>query len=486
MDHPSTDSFADRAPPVGLTKDYALTSSWRTALPVLAWALMSLPAFYVRPAGDDWMTFAPLSGLSWSLLRPHVLWRPFEPIFRWLMGLWAAQLFPGSAHALVIAGHAFTGWWAYKILRETGVGSAVIAGSVGMMLLFPGSAAAVWSVDSAIQTWSTACALWSVLVLLRSQDRQWPVAWLAPLALAMLWKESAVGWTLGAPCMVGVLSKRTRPYLSRRLLRASLLGLALLGVYLVCRMVLGDAMPRIGAESRYTLAFSPATIARNLIQLFGVVTLPVDTLALLGRPRVPILVAVTAAMGAPMLLLTIWRWIRTQTFGCSLLGLASVICAALPHLIIPHVSEMYAHPVIAATVLLVAPLFDEIALARRHLLAPLACLFLGTVVSNGHKLHAMIASGEGGRAVGRRIADQYPVRARLVCSIPFWAAENGYSVFQIAPGPASGWGKAVLQEWGWPPDVDFVRMSTIEECRAVRADLVVKFTGADTFEASTR
>jgi hypothetical protein len=260
----------------------------------------------------------------------------------------------------------------------------------------------------------------------------------------------------------------------------------MLGAYLACRLALADSLPSVGGQGRYTFTLSALTIARNLVQLLGVAVLPIDTLALLGRPRSILLGGATAAMGFPIVAFSAWLWIRIRTPGRTFWALVSVVCVAGPHLIIPHVSEMYAHPVIAVMVLLVAPLFDQLAPTRRYLLASVACLLIGTAVSNAHKLGAMIASGERARTIGRRIAGTYPAPVPLVCSVPFLATETGYSVFQIPPGAASGSGKAVLQEWGWPPGVEFVRLPSVEGCRALHAELVLKFTGAETFETFSR
>jgi len=463
-------------------------SPWSIRIPVLAWVLMSLPAFFVLPAGDDWRTSSPLFALEWNALRPNMLWRPFEPVVRRLIGFAATMVYPSALHALVIVGHAMTGFFVYRLLREARTTAWAAGIATALVLIFPGAGAAVWSVDSAVQTWSTGCGLWSVFLLATRRQHRWPLAWLAPAFLSMVWKESGTAWPIAAPCLVALIGSWTQPLEWRRTCRALTLGIGLLACYLLIRTSLAQTGGIGAAAGRYSLSLSPVVLGRNFGMLGAVALLPIDTLALLGSPRNLGLAATTAAAGIPLLLLCVWACIRTLGVARIFLATASLVVIAVPHLVLEHVSEMYAHPLIAGAALVFLPALCAFGIGRRVVTAGAACAFLGALLSDAHKLTAMIEAGHSASDVGIRIVAEHAQAPRIICAVPAVNFPAGYSVFQISPGPASGWGASAQQAWGWSPRTEYLRLKSIEECQAQHSDVTVLFAadGAFTFVSVAR
>jgi hypothetical protein len=468
---PETDSVQDASP----------RSWWVAAIPILAWALMSLPAFLVQPSGDDWSTSSPLYALQWGAVRPQIMWRPFEPLLRWLVGLAPGVLYPSAPHALAIAGHAMSGWFAYRLLREARVSSRSASLATAVALILPGAGAAAWSVDSAIQTWSSGCGLWAVFLLMTSRQRRWPAAWLAPAFLSMMWKESGTAWPVAAPLLAALLGSWTRPMDWRQTLRALGLGLGLLACYLVLRTTLAQASGLGAVAGRYSLSLSPLVLGKNLGQLGVVALLPVDTVALLGQPKNLGLAVVTALLGVPMLVLGASAWARLVTVPRAFLETAVMLLVAGPHLVLGHVSEMYAHPLILTATLVFTPALCQPSGRRSLLVAAVLCTFLGSLVSDVHKLAVMIATGHGAHHVGLAIAAEHPQPPRLMCAVQPATVQPGYSVFQMSAGLASGWGASALQAWGWPSQTGFVQANSALDCWSKGADLTVVFAPDSTF-----
>lgn len=456
-------------------------SWWVVAIPILAWAVMSLPALLVQPSGDDWGTSSPLFTLHWGSLRPHLMWRPIEPVLRWLIGLAPGTLYPGASHIFVVAGHAMTGWFAYRLLREAKVSYWTAGLATAAAMILPGAGAAVWSVDSAIQTWSSGCGLWAVFLLMTSRRRRWPVAWLAPAALSMVWKESGTAWPVAGPLLAALLASWSQPVDWRRTGRSLILGLGLLACYLVLRTVLAQTSG-LGADGgRYSLSLSPLVLGRNLGILGVAAFLPVDTVALLGEPRNLGLAVVTALLGVPMLVFCVLAWARLTTGLRTLLATAVILVVAGPHLVLGHVSEMYAHPIIVAATLVFTPALCQFGGRRWLLAAAVLCMFFGSLISDAHKLAVMIATGHGARQIGTAIAAEHPQPPRLMCAVQPATVKAGYSVFQMSPGLASGWGASALQAWGWPRQTGFVQAGSASDCQSKNADLTVVFATDNTF-----
>lgn len=434
-----------------------------------AWAIVSLPSFWVFPLLDNWTNARPLFSLSWQSLQPDPLfWRPFEKLTLRLLGAWPA-LHPALLHLLAVLGHGLSGALVWRLARRGGAASAASAGAAALFLVSPAVGGAVWNVVGVTQIWSTAFGLAALEARVSGSRASARVGWLALAGLASLWKESGLGFFLAAPLFEAFAAADAAGGGRRRRLAAGLAwGSAALAAYVLLRVALapGGALGR--PAGRYRLLASPAQWVQNLVLLLGASLTTLDSVSLFGTPRRLGWALASLLAGLPLLFLlgqAAWRsWDGRRRAA----ALCCVPAVALVYLPMAHVSEKYAYPLVALCALLFAPA-AEAARARRPLglRAAVACFALAALAVDARKLLAMIDSGRGAAAVGARIAALTPSPPSRVCVVrPDAQRARVYSVFQADPGPASGWGSAVLPHWGWRRPEWLLPAARREECRA--------------------
>jgi hypothetical protein len=430
------------------------------------------PAFWVLPSIDDWSTVRPyIDGLPDGALRPGTFFRPIEGLLR--LG---AGIFPEHSalwmHSWVVAGHVLSVLGLYQLLKGFGpigtVATCVFAGSSSV-------AAAVWSVDSAIQTWSTAVGLASVLLYRRNPKPLGP--WLFAAAISALWKESGLVWFLLAPlCATYLLRQEHR----RTLVPACLAGMGALCLYFIARLTLSFSLPVFGG-GRYSLHLDPSIWVKNAAQLCFTASTAVDTVALLGDPGRQNLGWTTVALSIPLL-----AWIGWYAFAGSNRQFLRVpvllLIAAGPHLVLGHVSEMYTHPVLAVLCLAVVPNAaantSAIALTRGRW--ALALYALASTISTSHKAYEMITTGWRAKAVLLDLTRQWaprPLPASVCIVAPSPHGNSGYSVFQAAPPEASGFGRLFYAQGDHRLPREFVARPDLQACKVSGAQAVIWFEG---------
>jgi hypothetical protein len=421
---------------------------------------MSAPAFLVLPALDDWHTSRPIRALTAGDLLPGRFWRPIEALQLALVGQ-APSLHPAFLHALAVAGHGVAVALVYRLARSFRVPPGHAAAAAAAFAVAPATAAAVWSVDGAIQTWSTAFGLAAFLAY-RSGSRR-VAAWLSLSLVAALWKESGLAWLFAVPLLHEALLDA--PDRSWTRLRGGLIfGLGGFALWLAARTTLGDGL-EIG-DGRYAFSLDPTRWARNAAMLLGVSATTLDTIHLLGPVRRLGGAALTALAGLPLLVLPMAAAVKRREWTGWWLAGAGLLAVISPHLPQGHVSEMYAHPATAAwaLVLLAALRRSD---ASRMLAAALALFLASAVVVDAHKLDEMIRTGRGAQTVGRRIAQSLPSVESIegpLCLVLPADSPRTYSVFVAPPGPAAGWGMAVMVPWGWPDSARFVLVTEPAAC----------------------
>jgi hypothetical protein len=419
--------------------------------------LFGLPCLAIGPAGDDWFTAHPWLTFPWPYLVPQgAFWRPLEHVVYWLGGLvlaWHIHV----CHLAAIFGHVASVAVLCLLLEGMGVVRLVAFLAAGLVALHPATAAAVWSVDSNLQTWSTAFGLLACLLALRGQ--KW--SWLVAAIVASLWKESGTAWFVAVPMLR--LTTETRRGIGPQKLRAGLrasrgwFATGLLGatVYFAARFALSGHLSLGAGGGRYAFGLDPLVWTNNAALLLGAVVVPADTVAILGRAHSLVAGLAPALLAVPFLAVVLRKLARSVVGRAVWPWLAFLMLLAVtaPHIFIGHVSEMYAHPLVLAitvpTCLLLAEQQRISARSASLLLVPLLLAFLIVDVS---KYREMLATGRLGEVFARQNrAVAEPYRKSGVCFVPDDRGDwgRGYSVFQLDTAPAAGWGKAMVLEWGW-------------------------------------
>ncbi len=451
----------------------SLRSRWPPG-PLAAWLVMSVPAFFILPALDDWFTARPNHALTWSSFQPGALYRPLEEVLLWLAGA-ALPSFGVSGyvfllHLVVVAGHGISGWCVCKLLLRWCPPGASVCGTI-IFLLSPAQAASVWSLDSAIQTMSTAFGLLASLALMT--HRRGGLMWLVLSCIALGWKESGASWFIAAPLLYAIdraaVAGETRdatPLMKSYVAKLLALGCLALVAY-ACFRVLASPAGNLGmATGRYSTHFNPLHLASNAAMLAGVALTTADTLGILSDARHWTGAMLSLLLGLPLMLLALSKHLRVERPQTSLLWLLTVAALLGPHIVIRHVSEMYAHPVVAGVVLALTP--RQSPGDRRAAWSWAMGLFLcGSCWTLTSKFSAMRATSVGAKEVAARVAAAYPhpsQRPHEVCIVRDSARSRAYSVFLAEPGRASQWGLAVWGEWSWQLPAKYRWVDSLEQC----------------------
>ena len=433
-----------------------MTSKNATALGMSAAAglLFGLPALAIGPAGDDWFDAHPMYAFPWSYIMPHGrYWRPLWGMVCWIAGF-AKERPIDVYHLAAVLGHVLSlVLLCILLLEHVRLGRLATLVIVGLVAVHPANAAAVWSVDTCHQTWSTAFGLWACLLALRGRQ----AVWLVPATISVLWKESGLAWFAAVPLLRLFLTRDAGSRLAdqfgreRRWLLIGLLG----GVtYLAVRMLLAGQVSLGDREGRYAFTPSPLIWLKNSVMLLGVALTPVDTVKILGlehkllRGVAPVLLALPAGI---LVVAGLWRKPRVPPLSIAF-GSAFILAVMAPHIFISHVSELYAHPVTFALALVGAVLLVPRLSPTQFTRLALAGAFLAFFVVDVSKYTTMLATARSAEpfaeSTNTLLGDS---KGSAVCFVPDDQDQSvgGYSVFQMDVASASGWGKALVLKWGW-------------------------------------
>jgi hypothetical protein len=336
-----------------------------------------------------------------------------------------------------------------------------------MFCLFPAQAAAVWSVDSGIQTWSTCFGLLAVWSLQRFPTLIGGSLFCLFTCIAVLWKESGIAWFMAAPLFAAILPKSAASIGSlttRRNLLLLLTGMIGASLYFFVRKRLGPDI--LGDEmGRYAIHWVWHLWLKNAAMLFGVSVSTVETVSLFGiKNGAAALLSVVD--GTPLLLWVCNRVVRERIYTQLWVGAVAVLLLIAPHVVLGRVSEMYADSVIAGMVIwIVGGLKIKASSDGWGLFRVVFSLALVTcAVVSAHKWVQMYRTGERAAKVADAIVSFYGVPTaipRQVCSL---TTTPGYSVFYSNAPTASGWGLSVWAKTGWRLPEQLIPVSQIDMC----------------------
>ncbi len=448
--------------------------------PFFVWLGICLPAFWVLPAIDDWGATAPLPlSFEWNHLAPGLWWRPIEKLDRLLLGRYSF-LYPQYLHVLSVVGHGLSGWLVYRLARRLGASASTSRLLAALFLIHPGGCSVVWSVDGGIRTWSTACGLASIDVYLTKNRQRAMLGWLFLAAAAALWYEPGLRWFLAAPLfrelMLALRFPLATPIRSvcLRLTAGMAAGLLAFTSYFIIRWLLIGELT-VAGSGRYALTFEPLVWIRNAAMLGGVSFSTVDTIALLGPSPNYAMAALSLLLGLPLLVVAAHHCLRTWSIRALLFGFISLIAVLAPHLPQAHVSEFYAHPIVAIVAIMLVGHSGKAPTLRatRDAGITMALFVAAALAVDAHKAVALVRTGRAEDQVGKAIVQLIPEPPQHLCVVSGGADERkGYSVFVAPSGPDSRWGFSARGRWGWSNDVRFFWVRQIDSC-PIDSDAVI-------------
>ena len=436
-------------------------------LPLTLWVVSLGCALAIGPTLDDWGMSTPLRSFDWRHFRPGVFWRPFELFLRFASGA-APETFPAGVHLVVMVGHGLSAWLIYQLIRFFSRPSALAATLTAVFIVSPGVMMAAWSLDSANQTWSTACGLASLWCRLKAPDRALGL-WLLWCVLAIFWKESGAAWFVVVPlCAEGLLcvTGRTEVVRLRRVLVAVTVGLAIVGLYFVVRSSLAFEGQIVARDGRYALNGSLLTTLKHVAMLVGAALSTVDTVAVIPElhRNLPLGV-VTGGLGVPLLLLLVWHLRgqgRSPGFWLCALGVGAVTG---PHIIFNRVSEMHVHPVLAICLVTLAVSVDWRGMPRRVALGCLGLWLVGALSATGHKYATWLETSASVDGITEALVPQWEgAPVTRVCGVGVPRIGWGYATFSADPFDAAGFGECMMAAWGWPDRFRHRLRPTREAC----------------------
>ena len=458
----------------------AITADWR-ALPLVAWLLSLICALAITPTLDDWWAATPLTRFDPSAFLPGVFWRPFETILRFIMGAWP-EAYPVGLHVAVMLGHGLSAWFLWRAVSRVTRSPVMASWVSALFILSPAVMMAAWSLDSANQTWSTACGLGALWARLKAPERL-VGPWLVWCIVALFWKESGAAWFIAAPLLASgllVLSQERDAIPFKRVFGAIALGLCLLALYFVIRKALALDGAVTAQQGRYALNLSLITTLKHVAMLLGAAWSTLETVALLSETHRALPVALLCgALGAPLLLFALWHGrhkMPSLAFVVSALGAGALMG---PHAIFGRVSEMHTHPLLAATLLMFSVLVSPHLFERRLARVALGLWVVGALGATTHKYATWLETCRGAEAVQAQLVAQWegpPVQR--VCTV--WRSERppGYATFSAGHYEAAGSGRALMAAWGWDADFDTKTVFAAERCPPGWAQAVVRYDAA--------
>jgi len=457
-------------------------------LVLAAWALMTLPAFGVMPATDDWSASAPIASFSWHRMLPGAgRWLPFDHIFR-VVAFWFP--YPGYAHATNALGHLAAIGLVGILARECGGSHRTALFGALAYAITPAVGATVWSIDGENQIWSNVFGLLSATILIcdgRRTKRAY-AGWLILAMVSVLWNEGGIAWFAAAPLLKafarttgairGGVNSSTLPIkqaaggMRQIYLRCRAeLALGFLGVsaYFVARFLLLGKVELGTPGARYGVGLDPISMTAHAVMIIGTALSTIDTLALLSIRPTRWLAVLTLAMGLPLLGLLVWCAKKSWNIYQWLLAGSVSIAVVAPFCVMGHVSEMYGQRAAAVLAILLPSVvsgLDYIPAWLRWRQVSAALALLACMIGNTHKLVSMIRLGETSVAVGQIVAREVgPNVPDSICSVcEQGVGRSGYSVFEAPPGSASLCGVAAKMQWGKGRQVAFHLVSSADRC----------------------
>ena len=471
--------------------------------PLVLWLLCQL-----LPTFDDWTYYtAPYMGELFSsrLLPIDSWWRPFDHVFGWIVGL-NYRLFPTLNHVFVYAAHLVSTLLLWRIAGQLSFSRFGQTIAVLIFYLSPAMLGTVTGIDSLNQAYSH---LWGLVAMtiylkdegLRMKDESGSEGWglrmkdesgnpssliphlssLFAILIATLCKENGYMWAIIIPFVAWAFQIID----SRRLRRDWMLAIAFGVVYFVVRILLTTNQVDINQEYFHVTL---SDRLKDIATFVGLTWIPIDYVALfnlfndndnvnLFNFQISIFnfqLFISAALGLPFMLYVYFANPRNLFNRRHLVLFASIILAALPHLITLF-TTMHAYAGLSMAALSLAWLSER--LKRRKTVVLLFSLYLVNVIAvDLHHGVAAWQSGQIGKRMGVEAVRKTGQPVDTVSIIYINTGERRYSSFCCIPYEAFAWGHTALYETGyqWPNNFLYHEIAASPTDRQQALDLARK------------
>lgn len=414
----------------------AIIISFFISLPVILYLLcLILPTF------DDWTYLtAPYFGnpLSADRILPWCgYWRPFDALIGSILGL-DFHLFPSLNHALILLAHTISTCLIYRITNKHILPAA-------FFFLSPAMLGTVLDIDSVNQAYATCWGLISLLLYKKytilPTHRLGEVVrgaykwlWMVCVVIATFCKENGIMYAIIPPVICYMREKSLRDV--RPYIKDLIPMMALVAVYGIARIMLSPA------EGNLKEVYLNATLfdhAKDMVQYLCYTWIPIDYEAIVYPPtRCIPLALLTLLLCLPFLLMLardLWNRRREKL----LYGLVAVyFLAALPHLL-TLVSLMHLYAGLPFAAFIIDRCYTCNSSLRR---TAIVMFFLAAAITDVHHWYGAYKSGLTGKNLAEEVIRKSNTKPQKVFVLNFDNGEKKYSIINVIPSDAFGWGIA--------------------------------------------
>jgi len=423
--------------------------------------LFALISIFIRPSGDDWET-GPLPDFQWAKLLPNTrFWRPFEEIYRVLIGN-VPWVYPWLNHLLVALAHVLTAYCLYQLCDCFKINKPVKTGVILYFLFSPFAMGTAMTVDAWTQAYAAFWGILSVLVYFRNTGIKKYLFRLGCCVIAVFTKESGIVWFVVTPLFFYVLQIDTFSSIFKKeninkIALPVIVGVVFAIIYVVLRKLLLPTGIGIGVDNpydRYHVSILSMRLFRNILMIIGGCFTSFDSVALFYYPRNWLLAGITIILNVPFLLLTGSLFVKAfsdkQRIGKIIVLIIILFIVSSPHLIV-QVGEMHVYPSLVISAIILGILYSGIKYSPKIYMI-LAAFIISALISNIHKWIGAYTGGQVGYGIALDIKEKTTVEPNKVLLICVWYDEQQYSSFGIPAYAAFNLGRSAesLYKYQYP------------------------------------
>lgn len=408
---------------------------------------ISLPAILyllilILPTFDDWTYLtAPYFSSLFEMDRMlpwNGYWRPFDALIGSLLGL-NFNLFPTLNHCLILLAHATSTFFVYRLTDKKILPTA-------FFFLSPGMLGTLLDIDSINQAYATCWGLFSLLLYQRGCKWQW----MACVIIATFCKENGIMYAVIPPMLSYAKEdswKNIKPYV-----KDSCPMMALVVAYGIARILLTSADNSVRTDYLTTNLIDHA---KDVAQYIAGTWLPMDYAAIAFKPtrNLPLAI-ITFIMPLPFLFLLAKGLWYTRKDKIIWTLIAVYFLSAAPHLL-TLVAFMHIYAGLPFAAMIIGRLENPTSLGQntsslggKQLLATVL-FFSACLISDIHHWHAAYQSGLMGKDMAEQIIEQSKSKPQKVFVLTLDNGETKYSIFNVIPSEAFGWGLAARHYSGY-------------------------------------
>lgn len=399
------------------------------SIPVFLWGLL-----LILPTFDDWTYLTtPYFGDFFDnkgLLPYKSYWRPFDATIGYILGL-NYKMFPALNHILILLGHVGSTILVYMLTKKNILAATFFYLSTAML-------GTVLDIDSVNQVYSQ---FWGLMALwFYQKEKKW--LWIVCFLIATFVKENGIMFAF-IPIFIQ-WGHEKKFAITRQYIKDGMMALGAIVCYGIARIIL---TPHDNVQNAEYMDNSILDHVKDLIQ-YSTTWIPMDMAAVAYSPtRCLPLAILTLLLAIPFLYAICTKMIQNRKDKMMYVLIISFFLAGAPHLL-TLVSVMHSYAGLGMISLLIGYLFPAETLKKKEIIM-FSAFITATLISDIHHWHEAYKSGLIGKDLAVKVLEKTTGTPQTVRIISIDNNEPKYSIFNVIPRDAFGWGKAAKYESGY-------------------------------------